>query len=39
MIGEEISSEGPIHIYFSKQFSPLDSHGKGQLVLTIEQSL
>jgi len=27
MLGEEISTDGPIHIYFNEQFNPVDSHG------------
>jgi len=36
MLGEEISTEGPIHIYFSEQFNPFDLHCKVQLEFTIE---
>ena len=31
MLGEETSTDGPIHIYCSKQTNPLDFNGKGQL--------
>ena len=39
MLGEQISNKGPIHIYCSVKFNPHDSHGKGQLGFTTEQSL
>ena len=28
MLGEEISTEGPFHIYCSEHFNPLKAHGK-----------
>jgi len=31
MLGEELSTDGPIHIYCSKQTNPLEFYGKGQL--------
>jgi len=36
MVREEIITQGPIHIYCSKQFNPIDSRGKGQPEITIE---
>jgi len=39
MLGEEICTEGPIHIYCSKQFNPFYSHVKVQLKVAIEQYL
>ena len=40
MLGEEISTEGPIpYIYCSEQLNHFDSHGKVPLEVTIEQSL
>jgi len=39
MLGEEISTERPIHLYCSEQFNPFASHGKLQLEVTIEKSL
>jgi len=39
MLGEEISTEGHIHIYCSEQFNLLDSHGKVHIEVTGELSL
>jgi len=39
MLKEFISTEGHINIYCSVLFNHLDSHGKGQLKVNIEQSL
>ena len=39
MLGEEISTKGPINLYCSEQFNPFVSHGKLQLEVTIEKSL
>ena len=38
MLGEEISTDGPIHIYIycSEQTNPHDFHGKFPLEVTIE---
>jgi len=36
MLGEKISTVGPIHIYCSQQISPHDFHGQVQLEFTIE---
>jgi len=36
MLDEEISTEGPIHIYWSEPFNPFQFHGKVQLEFTIE---
>ena len=33
---EQVSIEGPIHIYSSRQIAPWDFHGQGQLEFTIE---
>ena len=38
MLGEEISTEGPIHLYCSQPFNPFHSQGEVQLKVTIEQS-
>ena len=41
MLGDEISTEGPIHIlvYSTLQLTILDAHSKSQLEFVIEQSL
>jgi len=39
MLREDISTKGPSHIYCSEQFNLLDSHAKGQLEFTNEESL
>jgi len=39
MLGEEISTDGPIHIYWSIQINAFDYYGKVQLEVTIKQSL
>jgi len=38
MLGEEINTEGPIHIYCSVQFT-LESHGKDKLEFTVKQCI
>jgi len=39
MLGEVISTEGPIHINCSVQLYPFDYHGKVQLGVTIEHCI
>jgi len=36
MLGEEISTIGPIHIYYPLQIKIHDFHGQDQLEVTIE---
>jgi len=38
MLGEEVSTEGPIQIYCSEPLNAFDSHGKVQLEVPIELS-